>query len=89
MRTGLQRHIHSRPRRVLSALPAIGKSRALRVKLAQLSMESLANHVPVTNNHSSDKRIRTHPPPPALSKLKRSQEMPSIRACELRIHTTD
>ncbi len=55
----------------------------------QFSMKPLANHVPVTSNNSSDKRIRTDPAPPALSKLKRPQEMPSIRACELGIHKTD
>jgi hypothetical protein len=55
----------------------------------QFGMKPLANHIPTPNNNSSDKRIRTHPPPPILSQLQRSQEMPSIRACELGIHKTD
>ncbi len=52
----------------------------------QLSMKPLANHLPFTNHNGTDKRIGTHPPPTALGKLKRPQEMPSIRACELGIH---
>ena len=56
---------------------------------AQLSMKPLTNHLTVTHNNSSDERIGTDPPPPALSKLQRPQEMPSIRACELGIHKTD
>ena len=55
----------------------------------QFSMKPLANHLALTNNNSSDKRIRAHPPPPALSKLKRLAHMCSFRACELRVHRTD
>ena len=55
----------------------------------KLGVKPLANYVPVTNNNSSDKRIGTHSPPPALSKLQRPREMAPIRACELGIHATD
>jgi hypothetical protein len=89
MRTGLQSHVHSRPSRVLPALPAIGKSRPLSMQPAQLSVKPLADDIPISHNNSSDKRIRTHLAPPVLGKLKRMAHMCSFRACELRVHRTD
>lgn len=55
----------------------------------ELSMKPLANHTPVTHHDGTDKRIGTDTTPPTLSKLQRSREMPTIRACQLRIHRTD
>jgi len=52
-------------------------------------MKPLADHLAVTRNDGSDKRIGTDPPPPALRKLKSPPEMGFVRACELPIHRTD
>lgn len=89
MGTGLQRHVHRRPVRIPSTLATVLQRRPLGMQPTQLSMKPLADRLPVTNNDSSDKRIGTHPPPALLSKRQRSQEMPSIRGCELGIHATD
>jgi hypothetical protein len=59
------------------------------VKLAQFSVPPLADHLAVTHDNRSDERIRADSAPSALRKLKRSQEMPSIRGCELRVHAVD
>ena len=56
---------------------------------AQFSVKPLTNHLAVTHDHSSDKRIRTDPPTPALRELQRPPKMLSIRACQLRFHATD
>ncbi len=59
------------------------------MKLPQLSVKSLANHRPVPHNNSSDERIGTDPPTPALCKLASPPQMGFIRACQLRFHRTD
>jgi len=59
------------------------------MQLPQFGMKPLANNLAVTHHNSSDKRIRTDPTTPALRKLKRPLQMRSIRACQLRFHTTD
>jgi hypothetical protein len=59
------------------------------MEIPQLSVKSLANHLTIAHNHCSDKRIRANSTPSALRKLKRPREVRSIRACELRFHTTD
>jgi hypothetical protein len=41
---------------------------------AQFRMEALAEHLTATYHYSSDKRIRTDSPAPALRKLQRSRE---------------
>lgn len=59
------------------------------MKLSQFGVEPLANHLAISHNNSSDERIGTDSPPPALSKLQRTLEMLAIRACELGFHETD
>ena len=59
------------------------------MQIAQLGMKPLADRLAIAHNNSSDERIGTHSPPPALSKLQRSREVRPIRACELGIHATD
>jgi hypothetical protein len=59
------------------------------MQVPQFSMKPLANHHTVTHNHSSDKRIGTDSPTPALSKLASPPQVGFIRACELCIHRTD
>jgi hypothetical protein len=79
MRTRLQRHIHSRPSRILPLLPTIRQRRPLSMQSAQLSMKPLADHNPVTHNHSSNQGVRAYTPAPTLSKLQNSPQMTSIR----------
>jgi hypothetical protein len=79
MRTGLQRHIHSRPGGILPPPTTVRKRRALSMQSAQLSMKPLADNLPVTHNDSSHKGVRADPPPPTLSKLQSSPQMTSIR----------
>lgn len=89
MRTGLKRHVHGRPHRILASLAAVLKSHPLCVQTPKLSVKPLADHLAVTHNNSSDKRIGTDPPTPTLRKLQRPREMAPIRACELGVHETD
>jgi hypothetical protein len=89
MRTGLERHVHGRPRRIRVPSAAVLKSRPLRVQATKLRVKPLANDLTLPNYNSPDKRIGTDPPTPTLRKLQRPREMAPIRACELRIHRTD
>ena len=89
MSTGLQRHVHRRSGRVIPSAPTVSKSRPLSMKLPQLSVEPLTHHLVPTHHNSSDKRIRTDPPAPALGKLASPPQMGFIRACQLRFHRTD
>ncbi len=59
------------------------------MKLPKLRMPPLANDSAVLNHDGTNQGIRADPPPPALSKLKRSAQMLAIRACDLRVHSTD
>jgi hypothetical protein len=83
MRAWLQRHIHSRPTRVLSA---IGQRRPLSMQIPKLSVKPLANHLAITHNDSPHERIRTDPPPPILRQPKCPQQVPTIRSCQRSIH---
>jgi hypothetical protein len=78
MRTRLQSHIHSRPGWLLPPLTTVLERRALRVQSTQLSMKPLADHHPVPHNHRANKRIRTHPTPPALGKDKGALQETSL-----------
>jgi len=69
MRTGLQRHVHSRPRRILTPLPAIRQSRPLRMQPPQFRMKPLADHLAISDDHSSNQRIGADPTTPPLSQL--------------------
>jgi hypothetical protein len=89
MRTGLERHVHGRPSRILAPSAAVLESRPLSVQATKLSVKPLADHLIATNQGSSDKRIGTDPPTPTLRKLQRPRKMAPVRACELRIHRTD
>jgi hypothetical protein len=59
------------------------------MQLPQLSVKSLTNHLALTHNDSSDKRIGTDPTTPALRKLASPPQVGFIHACQLRIHRTD
>ena len=89
VRARLQRQVHRRPGRIVAPLGAIGQRRPLRVQIAKLGVESLADHLASPHHDSSDERIGTDSPPPALRKLKRPPQWLLIRACELGIHETD
>jgi hypothetical protein len=89
MSTRLQGHVHSRPTKVVPLCPAVFESRSLRVQIAELGVKPLTDNLAITHNDSSNKRIRTDPPPPALRKLTSPPQVSFIRACELRIHRTD
>jgi len=56
------------------------------MQIAQLSMKTLANDITVTHGNSSNKRIRTSPPAPALRQLKRPPQVPAIRSCKRSSH---
>jgi hypothetical protein len=53
---------------------------------AQFSMKSLANNLAVTHNDRSNQRIWTHPPAPALRKLKSPLQVLAIRSCQRGSH---
>jgi hypothetical protein len=59
------------------------------MKLPQLGVPPLANHLAATHNNSSDERIGTDSTPAALRKLQRSRHVSLVRACELGFHETD
>jgi hypothetical protein len=86
MRTRLKRHVHSRPSRIPTPLATVSKRRPLSMQPPQLGMKPLADHRPITNNHSSHQRIRANTPTPALSKLQSSPQMTSIRVSEQGFH---
>ena len=72
MRAGLQRHVHRRPTRVLAAIATVLQRRPLSVQPTELRMKPLTDHFAVTHYDSPHKRVRTDPPPPALSEGKRA-----------------
>jgi hypothetical protein len=86
MSTGLQGDIHSRPRRLLPPLPAIGQRRPLGVKSPQLSMKPLADDRAIANHDRTHERIRAYPPPPVLRELQSPLQMSLIRGRKLGIH---
>jgi hypothetical protein len=59
------------------------------VQPAQFNVKALADHLIVTHEDRSNERIGADPPAPAIGKLERPAQMPSIRACERGVHATD
>jgi hypothetical protein len=57
------------------------------MQISQFRMEPLANDLAISHNDRTHQRIRTDPPPPALSKLKRPPQVLTIRSCKRRSHT--
>jgi len=82
MRTRLQRHVHSRPRRILPTLPAILERRPLGVQTAKLGVKSLADHRSVTHKNRSNQRVRADTAPPALRKLQSPLQVGSVGLCQ-------
>ena len=89
MRAGLERHVHRRPRGILSAAPAVLERRPLGVNATELGVEALADHLSVADDDGADQRVRADPPAPALGELQRPPEVSPIRGCELGVHATD
>ncbi len=89
MSTGLQRHVHSRPSRILSPLPAVLQRRPLSMQIPQLGMKPLTDHPAIPHNHSPDQWIRADPPATALSQLQGSPQMVPVGVCKDRSHQTD
>jgi len=75
MCTGLKRHVHGRPSRILTPLPTILQRRALSMQPTQLSMKPLANNLPIPHNNSSHQRVGANAPAPTLSKHQSSPQM--------------
>jgi hypothetical protein len=86
VRTRLQRHVHGRPGRILSAFAAILQRRPLRMQLTEFGVPSLPNDLAVTHDDRTDEGIRTDPTSPALSKLQRPLQVLPIRGCQLSVH---
>ena len=89
VRTRLERHVHRRPGRILPPPPAVLQRHPLRVEIPQLGVKTLADDLPILDDHSPDQRVRTHTPTPPLGQFQRPLEVRSIRDCELRVHATD
>jgi len=86
MRTWLQRHVHSRPGRILSPALAIGKRRPLSVQITKLSVKSLADDLTIANDHRTNQGVWAYFPAPALRQPKRPPEVLTIRSFKRGVH---
>ena len=79
---GLERHVQRRPRRLVTAGPAVLQRRHLGVRAAELGVEALADHLAVAHQHRADQRVRADPAAAALGQLERPSEVDPILLCD-------
>ena len=84
----LERDVHRRAPRVLSARPAVAQRFALGVQVPVAAVPPLADHASVAHEHRADQRVRVRTPRTAQRQLKRAahvtlldrQRRPPLRA---------